>query len=165
MEYLSHIKDLRLILIGQFDPPEIEQKLKDLPGYTFIYLLGWLSWTEAWKIAQDANAGLILFHPAPNHKRSMPNKLFEYMAAGLPVIASNFPLWRQIVEGNSCGLCVDPLKPEEIAQAIEYLLAHPAEAYRMGQNGRRVIEEKYNWENEGKELINLYQKLVGKCNS
>jgi glycosyltransferase involved in cell wall biosynthesis len=89
-----------------------------------------------------------------------PVKLFEYMAAGLPVVASNFPLWKEIVEGNRCGITVDPLDPKAIAQAIEYLLAHPEEARQMGENGRRAVEEKYNWEKEAEKLLALYKELV-----
>jgi glycosyltransferase involved in cell wall biosynthesis len=82
------------------------------------------------------------------------------MAAGLPVIASNFPLWKEIVEGNKCGLTVDPLNPKEIAQAIEYLIEHPELRQEMGENGRRAVIEKYNWEQEAEKLLALYQRLL-----
>jgi glycosyltransferase involved in cell wall biosynthesis len=82
------------------------------------------------------------------------------MAAGLPVIASNFPLWKEIVEGNKCGLTVDPLNPREIAQAVEYLLEHPELRQEMGENGRRAVIEKYNWEQEAEKLLALYQRLL-----
>ena len=101
------------------------------------------------------------FHPIPNAVNAMPNKLFEYMAAGLPVIASNFPLWQEIVESNHCGLTVDPLEPKDIARAIEYLIEHPEEARKMGENGRRAVIRKYNWETEGKKLLELYAALIG----
>ena len=65
------------------------------------------------------------------------------MAFALPVIASNFPLWKETVEGNSCGLSVDPLNPREIAKAAEYLIEHPDEASKMGENGRKAVAEKY----------------------
>ena len=84
------------------------------------------------------------------------------MAAGLPVVASNFPLWKEIVEGNECGLTVDPLDPKEIAHAIEYLINHPDETHRMGENGRRAVLEKYNWETEGKKLLAVYAGLLGR---
>ena len=76
------------------------------------------------------------------------------------MVASNFPLWREIVEGNNCGLCVDPLNPKEIAKAIEYLLTHPEEARRMAENGRRAVEEKYNWEQESERLLAVSEELL-----
>jgi glycosyltransferase involved in cell wall biosynthesis len=82
------------------------------------------------------------------------------MAAGLPVIASNFPLWKEIVEGNACGLCADPLKPQAIAEAAEYMITHPEEAMQMGENGRKAVEQKYNWEKEAETLVSLYRRLV-----
>jgi glycosyltransferase involved in cell wall biosynthesis len=160
LEYLNPAWDIRLDLIGKFEPPELEQELQGLPGYRRVRFLGWLPWSAAWKHAQITFAGLVLFHPAPNHTNSLPNKLFEYMAAGLPVVASNFPLWKEIVEGNRCGITVDPLDPKAIAQAIEYLLTHPEEARQMGENGRRAVVEQYNWEQEKGKLFKLYEKLL-----
>jgi glycosyltransferase involved in cell wall biosynthesis len=87
-------------------------------------------------------------------------KMFEYMAAGIPPIASNFPLWREIVEGNDCGLCVDPLDPAAIAEAIDYLVTHHDEARRMGANGRRAVLEKYNWSIEEAKLLALYSRVL-----
>ena len=160
LEYLDHIDGLRLDLIGKFEPPDLEKELQAMPGYQRVRFHGWMPWSEAWQYAQVAIAGLVIFHPAPNHEKSLPNKLFEYMAAGLPVVASNFPLWEEIVEGNNCGLCVDPLNPKEIAEAIEYLITHLEEAKKMGENGRRAVEEKYNWGKEGAKLFNLYEELL-----
>ncbi|MGD9394444.1 MAG: glycosyltransferase, partial [Dehalococcoidia bacterium] len=71
-----------------------------------------------------------------------------------------FPLWKEIVEGNNCGLTVDPLNPAEIAKAIEYVIERPPEARKMGQNGNRAVLEKYNWEKESRKLIELYESLV-----
>ena len=160
LEYLNPTWNVRLDLIGRFERPELEQELRSLPGYRWVCFLGWLPWELAWKHAHAAFGGLVLFHPAPNHTNSLPNKLFEYMAAGLPVVASNFPLWKEIVEGNRCGITVDPLDPKAIAQAIEYLLAHPEEARQMGENGRRAVVEQYNWEQEKGKLLKLYEKLL-----
>jgi len=105
-------------------------------------------------------AGLVLYHPVPNHTDAQPNKLFEYMSAGIPVISSNFPLWKEIVEGHQCGICVDPLKPDEIAKAIQWILDNPEKAKKMGENGRRAVEEKYNHTVEEKKLLTLYKLLL-----
>jgi glycosyltransferase involved in cell wall biosynthesis len=105
-------------------------------------------------------AGMVLFHPEPNHIDAQPNKMFEYMSAGIPVIASNFPLWREIIEGAKCGICVSPLDPEEIAGTIRWIIEHPAEAKQMGKNGRRAVEERYNWDIEEKKLLGFYSTLA-----
>ena len=160
LEFVDSKLPLRLKLIGKFYPPAFESRLRSLRAFAKVDYLGWLPYEEAMAHLKNADIGIVLFHPAPNHLGSCPNKLFEYMATGLPVVASNFPLWREIVEGNSCGICVDPLDPKAIAQAIEYLLAHPEEARRMGENGRRAVVEKYNWNMEGKKLLKLYEELL-----
>jgi glycosyltransferase involved in cell wall biosynthesis len=162
LEYLKHIDGVRLDLIGRFEPLELRRELKRITGCQSVCFHGLLPWRKAWKIAKTAILGIILFHPVPNHERSLPNKLFEYMAVGIPVIASNFPLWKEIVEGNNCGLCVNPMNPKEIARAIEQLLMHPEESRRMGENGRRAVEEKYNWEREEKKLVKLYEELLNR---
>jgi len=87
-------------------------------------------------------------------------KMFEYMSAGLPVIASDFNSWREIIEGNNCGICVNPLDPKEIADAIKYIINNPKEAKQMGENGKKAILEKYNWSIEEKKLFRVYNKLL-----
>ncbi len=160
LEYLAHIDNLRLDLIGRFEPPELERELQTLSGYQRVRFLGWLQPEDVYKHLRTVDIGLVCLHPEPRYVVAWPVKLFEYMAAGLPVVASNFPLWKEIVEGNNCGLCVDPLDPRKIAEAIEYLLTHPEEARRMGENGRQAVEEKFNWEKEGKKLLRLYEEVL-----
>ena len=82
------------------------------------------------------------------------------MSAGIPVVASNFPLWKEIIEGAKCGICVDPLNPEEIAEAIQFIIEHPAEAEQMGRNGRKTVEERYNWGVEESKLLDFYKNLT-----
>ena len=101
----------------------------------------------------------LIINPFPNHINAQPNKMFEYTSAAIPVIGSDFPLWKEIIQGNNCGICVNPLEPNQIAKAIEWMTKHPAEAEAMGKNGRNAIEEKYNWEKESKTLISIYKSL------
>ena len=82
------------------------------------------------------------------------------MATGLPVIGSNFPMWRDLLEKNNCGICVDPTNPKELSEAINYLKAHPEEAKTMGENGKRLVRETYNWKAEEIKLFDFYQALM-----
>jgi glycosyltransferase involved in cell wall biosynthesis len=103
----------------------------------------------------------VSIHPDQAFVESLPIKLFEYMAAGLPVVASDFPGWRRIVEEVGCGRLVDPLDPAAICRELQWLLEHPDEAEAMGKRGRAAAESCYNWDGEGKALTDMYRKLVG----
>lgn len=107
-----------------------------------------------------SKAGIVTFLPAQNHIDAQPNKMFEYMSAGLPLVTSNFPLWMDIVKGNSCGICVNPLEPKEIAEAVNYIIKNPEEAKQMGQNGKKAVLDKYNWGVEEQKLYRVYEELI-----
>jgi len=152
--------DVRLQLCGKFSEAGVEKASRSDAGWTKVDARGFQSREEVKAVLQHSVAGLVTFHPLPNHTDAQPNKMFEYMSAGVPVIASNFPLWKEIVEGNQCGLCVDPLDPNAIAEAIDYLITHPAEAEQMGRNGQRAVNEKYNWSIEEQKLLQFYESLA-----
>jgi glycosyltransferase involved in cell wall biosynthesis len=86
--------------------------------------------------------------------------MFEYMAARLPVVASDRPAIRRLLEGRDCGLLVEPGEPQALAEAIEYLLTHPSEAQEMGRRGRQAVELYHRWETEGEKLLALYRQLA-----
>jgi glycosyltransferase involved in cell wall biosynthesis len=151
----------KLILGGAFSPASLHEEVKQEEGWNYTDFKGYLTRAEVKKTLAEANGGLVLIHPEPRYVVSYPIKLFEYMSAGIPAIASNFPLWKDIVEKNHCGICVDPLNPSEIAKAMKWLIENPEEAKRMGENGRKAVIEKYNWEHESKELVLLYNRLGG----
>lgn len=156
---LEHV-EARLILAGPFDGGDTEQAMRLLPGWAKVDFRGIVSRAAVREIMAESQAGLVLFHPEPNHVDAQPNKMFEYMSAGMPVIGSDFPLWREIIDGNQCGLLVDPLDPREIARAIDYLVSHPDEARRMGENGRKAVIERYNWPAEEVKLLSFYARLL-----
>lgn len=121
---------------------------------------GWVDPVTVPRYLAGAAAGLILFQPlSHNAIIGLPNKLFEYMAAGVSVVASDFPSIRKVVTEEKCGLLVDPTDPEDIARAIIYLFNNPEEARAMGMNGRRAVEQKYNWDTMEKRLLEVYQDL------
>lgn len=164
MIHALEFTDARLILAGEFTTSDDLDLAKSMNGWAKVDYRGQIDRSEVAKLLSESAAGLVLYHPGPNHNDSQPNKLFEYMAAGLPVIASNFPLWRKIIEENKCGICVNPLKPKEIAGAINWVLQNPAEAVVMGRNGLEAVLEKYNWETESQKLIKIYEALMEQSN-
>jgi glycosyltransferase involved in cell wall biosynthesis len=151
--------DARLSLAGQFSEAALESEVRAYPGWRRILHHGQLDRAGVSGLMHRAIAGLVTLHPVANYLDALPVKMFEYMAAGIPVIASRFPLWRNIIERHGCGLCVDPGDPAAIASAIDQLVLNPAQAARMGENGRRAVEQQYNWAREEKKLINFYDTL------
>ena len=160
MKALEFVDNIRLNLAGNFESSKLEEEVRSMKGWEKVNYYGFVGREEVYEIMVRSKAGLVTLYPTIISLNGLPVKLFEYMLAGLPVIASNIPLWREIVEGNNCGICVDPLNPKEIAEAIKYILEHPEEAKKMGENGRRAVLEKYNWEKESEKLVRLYKGLL-----
>jgi glycosyltransferase involved in cell wall biosynthesis len=94
-----------------------------------------------------------------NYRYSLPNKLFQYMAAGIPVVASEFPQVREIVEGTRCGLVADTTRPDAIADAIGRILADREAAAAMGARGRAAVAERYNWSASAAVLRDVYARI------
>jgi len=111
-------------------------------------------------LLQESKIGLVTLHPTVNYKDALPVKMFEYMVAGIPVIASDFPTLREIVEKERCGICVDPLNAKSIGEAIEHLSVNDHLAEMMGENGKRAVLEKYNWAKEEQKLFEMYKKVL-----
>jgi glycosyltransferase involved in cell wall biosynthesis len=154
-------EDAVLRLAGAFRPQTLQAEVETLAGWNRVDFLGWADRKQVAELLGNVRAGLVVLHPTKRYPDAYPVKMFEHMATGLPVIASDFPLWREIVDGAGCGLLVDPLDPEAIAETMQWVLDHPAEAEAMGRRGRQAVAEKYNWEREAKKLIRLYQRLFG----
>lgn len=149
----------RLVLAGKASPVDALDAVANLPGWSRVDFRGWCGRDEVAEVLASARVGSVVLRPLSNYLESYPVKLFEYMAAGLPVVASNFPLWRRFVEEPDCGLLVDPLDPKASAEAYQWVLDHPAEAEAMGKRGQDAALERYNWEPEGRKLVDLYRRL------
>lgn len=105
--------------------------------------------------------GLVVLMPTGNYINSQPIKMYEYMAAGLPFVCSNFDMWREVVNKTEAGICVDPYDTHAIASAVNYFFNNREEAQQMGLKGRKAVENVYNWGVEEAKLLDLY-KVVAK---
>lgn len=159
---MSELNNVILNLAGVFSHDEYKRRVENTEGWENIKEYGFVDRQQAAEIMSRSIAGLVTLHPIINYIDSLPVKMFEYMAAGLPVIASNFPLWKEIIEDNHCGFCIDPQKPEEITKAIQFILDNPDKAEEMGANGRRIVLERYHWAIDEKKLVSAYEKLIEK---
>lgn len=161
MSLLPKSLPVKLKLVGNIDSPELLKDLSALPGWEKTEYVGTQDRVGVASILRGAIAGLVVLHPEPNYVASHPVKLFEYMCAGVPVVASNFSGFCAIVRDSGCGIVVDPLNEKEIASAIEYLVTHPTEAQEMGEKGRQAVRTRFNWKNEERTLLDVYQDLSG----
>jgi glycosyltransferase involved in cell wall biosynthesis len=149
----------RIALAGQFSVAPLEHEVAQYPGWTRINRLAHQDRAGVRAVMASSMAGLVTLHPEPNYLDALPVKMFEYMAAGIPVIASDIPLWRGIIEASHCGVCVDPRDPAAIAKAIDHFVLHPDLARAMGAHGRRAVIERYNWQVEADKLVAFYAHL------
>jgi glycosyltransferase involved in cell wall biosynthesis len=155
---LRSTRDATLIIAGRVMPVDLLPIVESTPGVKFV---GWQDRAAVASVLGESRVGIVTFHPVPNYLEAYPIKLFEYMSAALPIVASDFPLWRRIVEDSGAGLVADPLDPQAIAEAVDWLLAHPREAESMGRRGRAAVEARFNWDVESRKLLSVYARLIG----
>ena len=147
-------------IAGPFDSEKSEHNLRSAASGSNTRFLGRRTRVEVAEDLAAARVGVVVLRRTPNHLNSLPVKMFEYMAAGLPVVASDFPLWEQIVSGAGCGVTVDARDPSRIAAAIAAIVEDTGEARRMGERGRCAVETTYHWSTQWDCLRSLYETVV-----
>ena len=160
---VAHTRASRLLLAGRLMPQSLLGKLESTPDWARVDFRGWVDRADVAALLDQARVGLVLLRPERNYVDSQPIKLFEYMASGLPVVASDFPYWRRFVrdsEFGPCGVLVDPADPVAAARAIDHLMEHPEEAQVMGSNGLRAVRERFNWSREFDRLVDFYRRIA-----
>lgn len=155
-EAASRETTFEFVLGGQFTPQSLERMVLEKYKVTFLQ---WVNYEKLVALFVDSKIGIIIPNPIERYKTNYPVKLFEYMAAALPVIASREGESAAFVKEAGCGILVDPLNLQEISAAIVWLFQHPAEAEAMGKRGQALIFGKYNWENESRVLLDVFNRL------
>jgi glycosyltransferase involved in cell wall biosynthesis len=123
-----------------------------------------IPWVEFEKVPfhiKHADIGIMPYQPVPNYFHVTPTKMFEYIAGGLPVVATNLPEIKRVIYDCRCGLFIDPTKPRDIAEKLDYLIEHPEESRLMGKRGRKYVEEQFNWCDEELKLKEILSTILG----
>lgn len=157
----AHLAGVRLILAGKYSSDEYQQELEQMPEYECVDYRGYLGREELAQVYASSSIGMstILNVGQYSSLDNFPTKVYEYMAAGLPVIVSDYPFMRRSVQQDQFGVAVDPADSEAIAAAIRKILADPNQAQLMGERGRQAVVQKYNWGIEEQKLFALYRSL------
>jgi glycosyltransferase involved in cell wall biosynthesis len=148
---------LPLVLAGSIGADEADWLKKTSPD---VLCRGKLGRSEIANLLNDSLIGLCLFQPEPNHLHAMPTKIFEYMAAGLPVVTSDLPRSKAIVEAAGCGFAAPCNDPKALVDILSMLAADPARAVKIGLAGRAAVCRDYNWERDATELGGLYSRIA-----
>lgn len=138
-----------------------EKEANQLPNYGTVLphleFFGYTDLKDALAYTSGSLAGLALLKPVGDYMDSYTTKLFEYMATALPVLTSDFPLYKKIIEPAGCGFCISPNDPIQLSEKLAWLIQNPEQAVTMGEQGRRAVENLYSWETEKIKLLKFYE--------
>jgi glycosyltransferase involved in cell wall biosynthesis len=159
--------DAFLLLIGDYDSSHDKDKFleyireKDIESYLEIH--PWLPFEKMFEYLNIAHVALAPHQHGASFEavgKGSGRKFFTYMHSGLPIVATNLGEIAQVVEEENCGLLVDTTSEHAIFDAIKYLFNNQKLALEMGENGKRAVIEKYNWEKESVKLLNVYHNAL-----
>ncbi|MDT0111245.1 glycosyltransferase [Listeria booriae] len=169
-EMLGLIRDLhekkpeqyRLKLLGPMTK-SLEMKVQEFVDQhqlsQVVEVYGRVPYPEIWQAYGESDLGLCLLHPIPNYLHSMATKLYEYMAASLPILASDFPDWDTFIKKHQSGTVSSPFDREKLLREVEKRAANPDIYAQEGERGRLAYEESYNWEIEAKKMRDIIYKV------
>lgn len=163
MRHISKDLNFRMMFAGRYSPgirEELkEQAEKDGTGQ-LLQLEGMLPWDENFSRTAKAFCGCVFYENNQNNQVTLPNRIYEYMFSGIPIVVSDYPELRNIVEKAKCGLIVPSDKPEDMAKAFEFLLQNPEKAKAMGRNGRKAIFEDFGYHVDIKNTLEFYNQIL-----
>ena len=164
IEATDRLRDrVRLLIVGEafgevrtwLDAEVARRKLDGVVRRT-----GWLPYIDVGQALREAHVGLVLFQDTDTSLRAgCPNKLFNYMNAGLAIVSVNLPEPRRILRAEGCGVILADGGTDALVAAIEELLADPDRVRCMGLAGQRAVRERYSWEAQERVLLGAYEEM------
>ena len=161
IEAVSITENVSLIIVGSGDVLHaLKQKVTDLDLYERVRFIPKMPWEDLIRYTKSADVGMSLEKDTNlNYWFSIPNKLFDYISAGIPVISGTLPEVKKLVEENNCGLIIPDITPEKISSAIKILRDDRDLLNRLKQNAVNASKS-INWENESKKVIDFYKGIL-----
>ncbi|BCQ01708.1 glycosyltransferase [Cutibacterium avidum] len=154
-----------LVIAGKPDP-EVAHLFDELDKHPRVDYRGSIPVDEVPGLLASSVIGLVFLEPLPNYVNSLPTKLFEYMAAGIPFISTDLPFLVNMLEKWDCGVFVDTSgDAKAAAEAAKELLADPERCKRLGENGRRAIAEEFNFEADVDALVTVEERALKRQDS
>lgn len=166
LEAVSFTEDTVLLLLGKYEggiEEKIRRKSSELSIENRIFMFNSVDYSIMSEIIKRCDIGMLTYLPLKNHVVTRPNKLFEYMMCSIPIIASDFPMYREIVQ-RDCGWLVNPEDATSIQLAIEKYKNNPSLGKAYGQNGRKLYINEFNWSIEEKKLFSIYKEVLNSEN-
>lgn len=163
LDALQQVRNVKYLVAGKFGSNKYKELITKHPKWSEIEFVDGFKHDELPSFFNSSTISNVL---RDFSKTESPNgstgiiKIFESMEAGLPLICSDVPVYRQIWEEYKFGILVDPKNSDQIAEAINYLVQNKEEAYKMGQEGRRAVIEKYNFDITSKEYLEIINSLL-----
>lgn len=149
----------RLLLAGLMDD-ECHRELGAVDNGGIVEYLGAVEVSKVPRVISRGSVGLVLLERLPNFAESLPTKMFEYMAAGIPFVATDFPYWRQLVGDSNPGIFVDVDDSRAIETAVQELLDDEEAASQMGKRGMVAVQGKFNFDAEAQRIVEFTQSLL-----
>ncbi|HNQ43668.1 MAG TPA: glycosyltransferase, partial [Candidatus Cloacimonadota bacterium] len=152
--------DCTLHLAGSYEPGEYRDELTAQPGWQKVIEYGYVNREAANSIFNQCALGVVLFDHSPNHLYSLSTKMFEYMAAGLPILVSDLPANVQLLSDSRCGVFVNPSDIQEISAKLSAMLETPSDLEAMGKRGQELVRTRLNWDSELSTYLDIYRKIL-----
>ncbi|PDW03603.1 glycosyltransferase [Candidatus Viridilinea mediisalina] len=169
-QLVKHFTDLEITLVGRCSTTLVERMCAIAgegarrlhfecteQGVNYEYII------DAYK-KQTWLAGIAIFPPTPHYIEKELTKFFEYMTVGLPIICSNFPVWKELMIESRAGLCVNPNDLYEIMNVIRFLSKNPQYAQFLSHQGRHAVRKRYQWNTQAQQLLRFYADMLAKNN-
>lgn len=153
--FMHYVGPISSDLLKEVNLNGIENKIK---------FYGRLDLLEGYSLSRKCKVGLAVLKPIKNYIESYPTKIFEYMSIKLPLITSDFPLYKNVVEKNNCGFCINPYSANELADYIQRIFEDDNLSNKIAVNGYNLVKNKFNWETQEIKLLNCYNVALNERN-